>query len=204
MSKSSFKGFVPVLALAGLLFGGPGSVVAQHSHLTFDSRLGLGVPIRGFADEAEGWEGAASGGVTFGLSFGYAFWNRVILYAGFSQHRFGCSAQGCGLESDLVGTGFDIGSRILLRSSGRFVPWTRLGWITYQVEGDFQEGGERTSEVSERASGWEAGGGVAIVVTRRLALNPGVRYSTVSPDFYGRGELRMRYVVVDVGLLVGF
>ena len=108
------------------------------------------------------------------------------------------------MESDLVGTGFDIGSRILLRSSGKFVPWTRVGWITYRVEGDFQEGSERTSEVSERASGWEAGGGVAIVVTRKLALNPGVRYSTVSPDFPGRGELRMRYLVVDFGLLVGF
>ncbi len=204
MSKSSCKGLVPVLALAGLLFGDAGSVVAQHSNLTFDARLGLGVPMGGFADEAEGWEGAASEGVTFGLSFGYEFWNRVILYAGFSQHRFGCPAQGCGLESDFVATGFDIGSRILLRSSGMFVPWTRFGWITYRVEGDFQEGGERTSEVSDRASGWEAGGGVAIVVTRKLALNPGVRYSTVSPDFDGRGELRMRYLVVDLGLLVGF
>ncbi len=204
MSKSSFKRVVPVLALAGLLFGDARTVGAQHSNLTFDSRLGLAVPMLGFADETEGWEGAASEGMTFGFSFGYEFWNRVILYAGFSQHRFGCPTQGCGLESDFVGTGFDIGSRILLRSSGMFVPWTRLGWITYSVEGDFQEGGERTSAVSERASGWEAGGGVAIVVTRKLALNPGVRYSTVSPDFHGRGELRMRYLVVDLGLLVGF
>ena len=72
------------------------------------------------------------------------------------------------------------------------------------IEGEFQEGTERTSEVSERASGWEAGGGVAIVVTRRLALNPGIRYSTVSPGFSGREELRMRYLLVDLGLLVGF
>jgi opacity protein-like surface antigen len=204
MSKISFKGVVPLLALAGVLLVGAGSAAAQHAHLTFDSRLGLGVPISSFADEAEGWEGAASEGVTFGLSFGYEFWTRVILYAGFSQHRFGCPTQGCGLESDLVGTGFDIGSRILLRSSGTVVPWTRFGWTTYRVEGDFQEGDERRSDVSERTSGWEAGGGVAIVVTRKIALNPGVRYSTMTPEFSPQGDLRMRYLVVDLGLLVGF
>jgi hypothetical protein len=204
MSKISFKGVVPLIALAGVLLVDAGSAAAQHAHLTFDSRLGLGVPISGFADEAQGWEGAASRGVTFGLSFGYEFWNHVILYAGFSQHRFGCPTQGCGLESDLVATGFDIGSRILLPSTGTFVPWTRFGWITYRVEGDFQEGAVRTRDVSERASGWEAGAGVAIVVTRKIALNPGVRYSTMTPEFSRRGDLRMRYVAIDLGLLVGF
>ena len=61
-----------------------------------------------------------------------------------------------------------------------------------------------SGRVSERASGWEAGGGLAIVITRKIALNPGLRYAKMEPVFNSHGKLRMRYLVADLGILVGF
>lgn len=199
------KRAVPVfLVVTASLACGLTPVGAQHATFTFEPRVGLGLPIRGFADAESGWEGEAGRGISFGASFGYAFRRRLVAYAGFSQHRFACPVEGCGRESRFVGTGFDLGGRIILRESGTAVPWLRLGWNTYRLEGDFREDGEAVSRVSDRASGWEGGLGLAIVLTNKVALSPGVRYSAMDPRFSGRSPLGMRYLIVDVGLLIGF
>ena len=52
--------------------------------------------------------------------------------------------------------------------------------------------------------GGELGAGFRVPVGGRFTLSPGVRYVVVDSDFTDVADLTMRYLVADVGLVVGF
>lgn len=196
---------VPILvgaAWAGLFAVGTGAA-GQISPLTLELRMGGSVPLEEFRETKAEWPGAAGEGFSFGLDFSYAprWW--FAPYVGFSQMRFSCPAGGCGRETDLVSTGFDAGARIVLHP-GRIAPWLRAGFLTYRVEGLAPGVGGTREVVSDRSAGFEAGAGVALRIRPNLVLSPGVRYARMSPGFDGLGPLTMRYLVADVGLVLGF
>lgn len=190
-----------VLAIVGV----PGHAVeAQIAPLTYEMRAGVAIPVQELADPDVGWAGEAGPGPSFGMDFAYAFAHYAAVYGGFSQHRFACPASGCGRDTELVATGFDAGIRFIL-GSGRVIPLLRVGPVSYRVEGTVPtEGGGTRSTVSHRSLGWEAGFGLTIRLTRRLVLVPGVRYLRSGADFGAVGDLPLRSVVADVGLMLGF
>lgn len=177
---------------------------AQIAPLTYELRAGAAVPVQSFADPGASWAGEAGGGASFGMDFAYTFASYAAAYAGFSQHRFGCTAAACGRESDLVATGFDLGGRFIL-GTGRVIPLIRAGMVTYRVEGRVPNGQEGASPaVSRRAYGVEAGLGLSIRLNRRFVLVPGLRYLRMRPRFRGAGALPIRSLIADVGMLIGF
>lgn len=182
----------------------PAEASAQTARLTYELRGGATVPVQELAEADEGWTGEVGEGISFGMDFAYAFSRHASAYAGFSQHRFACSRTGCGRESDLAATGFDLGIRLFV-GGGAVVPWLRGGFLTYRVEGNAPGPGRRSvGTVSERTEGVEGGLGLTVRLSPSLYLRPGLRYARLSPDFPDMGELGMEFLLADLGLVVAF
>lgn len=194
--------------VAGLWLVLPFAVAAQVSPLQVEVNVGAGVAVQDFA-EREGFEGEAGDGTTFGVHFALTTRSYLTWYVGFSEHRFGCDGTPCGPVDDIVTTSWDIGARVNLLS-GPVVPWIRAGVVSHLAELDFTGdalGGSTPATVrleSGRGWGFEGGVGVMITVAPRLAINPGVRYSRVTTTFDGIGDLEMRFLSVDLGIVLGF
>jgi hypothetical protein len=195
--------------LALLWLALPGALAGQLSPIQLEVNVGAAVPVQEFSGP-EGFEGEVETGASFGVHF-VVGQRRLSWYVGFSEHRFGCSADACVNAEEIVSTGWDVGVRLnVLR--GPVVPWVQAGLAAYVSRGQFVPGfgaiappGPLVSE-SDRGWGFEAGAGVLISVAPRFALNPGVRYTSVDPTFAGRnfGPLNSKFVVVDVGLVLVF
>lgn len=192
-----------VLGLCLLLGLAPMPAEGQLSPFQMELRAGATAPVQGLADPNRGWSGDTGPGAAFGVSFAYNLSWYAAGYGGFSQLRFSCPARGCGFDTRLVATGFDLGLRFIL-GTGPVVPWIRTGLLFYRVEGSVPgEDGPR-AVTSSRAGGGELGFGVTLRLTDRLTLAPGLRYARMTPDFRGVGRLPMRYLLADVGLVIGF
>ena len=98
----------------------------QPSVVQMEVNGGASIPVAEFAG-VEGWEGEASTDASFGVHFALTS-GRLGYLVGFSEHRFKCPNVGCGAETDLVSTSWDIGLRINLRTSG-VLPWLRLSAV---------------------------------------------------------------------------
>ena len=194
-----------VLSVAGGLT--PAASEAQLSVVQMEVNGGASIPVAEFAG-VEGWEAEASTDASFGVHFALTRGHLAYL-VGFSEHRFKCPEAGCSAETDLVSTSWDIGLRINLRTSG-VVPWLRLGAVAALLEADLGTAGSTGAtaatvrEESDRGWGFEAGAGILIPVADRFGLSPGVRYGRVDLDLTSRGVLRERYLVVDLGFVLGF
>ncbi len=185
----------------------PTAVSAQVSPLQVEVNVGASVSVKEFAGR-EGFEDEAGDGSTFGVHFALTTRSYLTWYVGFSQHRFACDGTACGQVDDIVTTSWDVGARVNLLS-GPVVPWIRAGVVSHLAELDFTgastEGPSSTVRLeSGRGWGLEGGVGVMITVAPRLAINPGVRYSRVTTGFDGLGNLEMRFLSVDLGLVLGF
>lgn len=188
--------------LVGLgLLAGVSSVRAQ-STLVLEARGGVTVPVGSFRSGPDGGRLAEApvGGIQFGLLRG----SRTYVTLGFAQARVDCVRDGC--PSRWVATQWDAGVRVEL-ATGDIVPWVRAGVVTPTVEHvprlDPGLDAPRPG-TSDRGWGGEAGAGVRFAVSERLSLSPGARYVAVNVGRGGDAELRMRYVIVDLGLVVGF
>ena len=194
--------------VAGLWLVLPFAVSAQVSPLQVEVNVGAGVSVQEFAG-VEGFEGEAGDGTTFGVHFALTTRSSLTWYVGFSQHRFGCDGTPCGSVDDIVTTSWDIGARVNLLS-GPVIPWIRAGVVSHLAELDFTGAvteGSAPATVrleSDRGWGFEGGVGVMITIAPRLAINPGVRYSRVTTAFDGVGDLEMRFLSIDLGIVLGF
>jgi len=151
---------------------------------------------------AGGFDGAASADASFGVHF--VLRRGLISYlAGFSEHRFGCTAGRCGEAVDFVSTAWDLGIRVNLRATG-IVPWVSVGASAAIFDARVDTGTGVQRESSERGWGFEAGAGILIPVRGPFALNPGVRYGRSDVDFASRGTLETRYFIADLGLVLAF
>ena len=191
-----------LLAVTGLLT--PFVLEGQLSVIQMEVNGGASIPVAEFAG-VEGWEGEASTDASFGVHFALTS-GRLGYLVGFSEHRFKCPNVGCGAETDLVSTSWDIGLRINLRTSG-VVPWLRLSAVAALLEADLGTAGSTGATVreeSDRGWGFEAGAGILIPVAARFGLSPGVRYGKVDVELASRGVLQERYVIIDLGFVLGF
>lgn len=185
--------------VAGL--AAPRTAEAQLSPFLVELRGGATVPSGDFLDAGTAWDGAGGEATTLGADFTLVWAGRWAWYAGFGQDRYRCPAETCEGEDELVATGFDLGLRVLLRRDARVVPWIGGGALSYRVE---RHRSDAASVVTPRAWGWEAGAGVYLVLAESLYLNPSARFRSLDTDRDGPGELAIRAVVVDLGLVVAF
>ena len=63
-------------------------------------------------------------------------------------------------------------------------------------------GGVRGGEV--RGGGYEVGGGILVRVGERMSFGPGVRYGSADVPFWVQSTMELRYLVLDLGLVIGF
>jgi opacity protein-like surface antigen len=192
-----------VLACIGAPVGGS----AQMSPLQLEANVGASIPVQEFKGP-EGYEGEVDTDTSFGVHFALTR-GRLSWYAGFSEHRFACSGQVCRDEAEIVSTGWDVGVRLNLLD-GPVVPWVRAGFVAYIARAELLGSDPSTipedGYESDRGWGYEVGAGLMFSLSERFALNPGVRYSKVDPEFAGPdfGPLDSRYIVADVGLVLAF
>lgn len=176
-----------------LCFVGAERGAAQSSALSLDARAGASLPVASFGDEA----GGLSVGPSVGLGLVYVLGPRSGVRLGFSQERFGCGSDACAAGDELVYTGWEVGGRFVLTTAFPR-PWIRLSALFSRVESHEMIGnGERLSDLS---AGFDAGFGVEVSVGSRASITPAVRYAWLDTRFPGRRLLRMRWVVVDLGI----
>lgn len=190
--------FVP-LAMAVGLAALPPAAAAQDAPLLVEATGGYAVALGSFADGTRPGEGVA-GGASFGVRFVVPA-VRWSLYAGFSQHRFGCEDAGCASGGRYVATGFDVGYRVGLRA-GPAIPWLSVGGLTTRVETGALAG--PNAGVSEHAFGVALGAGVFLGGRSPIAVNPGVRMAAVNTRLPGGPLLRMRYLVAELAVALAF
>ena len=203
-SRAGRSGVASAVALLAVLLALsiPTAASAQLSPLLVEVRGGAALPSGDFLDGATGWDGSAGEAPSFGAGFTLIWSGRWAWHLGFGQDRFTCPDETCADGDELVATGFDAGLRVLLLSSdGRIVPWIGGGGLSYRAE---RHRTDSPSTVTRRGWGWEAGGGIYLVLSERIYLNPSARFRALDLDRDGSGEVRLRAVVVDVGLVLAF
>ncbi len=196
MKRVVLRSALTALGLATLV----ASPLVAQSVLTVAARGGTSVPMGSFRDRPGGER--LGGAPAVGLQFALLRGGRTYLYLGFAQSRITCSA----CPESWVSTDWEAGVQLLLRT-GRVVPWLRAGVVSPTVENvpvASEGGGTARYGTSERGWGGEAGAGLRIGLTERVALSPGVRFVAVDLGGAGAEDLRMRYLTIDLGLVLGF
>jgi len=179
----------------------PGRAVAQQS-LAVDTRLGVAVPVGGFAEDLVPESELRPSG-SFGVQFSLPRGARRAWFAGFSQHRLSCEGAGCAGIGAFESTAWKVGTRVSVLSGAR-TPWVRLAVVLDRSEADFLEDGVPVRLASDLALGVDAGVGFSLPVARRVALSPGVRYEALNANFPGARRVKIRYVVADLGFILTF
>ncbi len=186
----------------GLSFG-PSLLSAQEGSYAFQIRGGGTLPVAAFRDDAQGGEEGAGSGTSLGMGFTFPLNRFIGGYLGFSQHRFACDEDVCPKGKAWISTGFDLALRVVV-GDRRIRPWVQGGLHTHRIEGRVSGGGKVRSTNSAGGSGFEVGGGILVQVGERMSLSPGVRYGSGEVPFSVRPTMRLRYLVLDLGLVVGF
>ena len=189
--------------VALLLSTGPEKLSGQEGPYAFQIRGGGTQPVASFRDAAEGWEEGAGPGPSLGMGFTFPLFSAVGGYLGFSQHRFGCDENVCPEGKPWISTGFDFALRVVL-GQRKVRPWIQGGLHTNRVEGRVRRGDRVHTLRSEGGGGFEVGGGLLLRVAERMSLSPGVRYGSGDVPFSDGPTMELRYLVFDLGLVVGF
>lgn len=186
-----------VLAILGTGFG-PAS--AQGSRLSLEVRGGAALPVGSFEDGGSLGEPVESG-ASFGARFVYRTATTTALQLGFSQDRASCGT--CPAGSPYVATLWDAGMRVGL-GLGEVHSWILLGVVFGRVERDLELDGRVTSAQSPLEAGGMLGVGFDAPLAGTLRIAPAVRWVGLNTRFPERDLLRMRYAVLDLGVVVGF
>lgn len=193
------KWVLPPLVL--LLGAAPG--LEGQDRLAVVVRGGAAVPVGSFREEVPLSGGEPGVGPGFAVQFTIPRGTRRSLYVGFAQHRISCRGAGCEGAGVLVSTAWNLGVRLNVLTGGA-APWIQLGAVFDRTEADVLEGPGSVRRASDLAVGGEAGAGIRLRLGRRLSLDPGVRYARHDARFPGSGVVRMRYAVVDLGVVLAF
>lgn len=142
-------------------------------------------------------------GFGFGATLEYRLPMCLALYAGWDWFHFTEE----GTDLDIEDTGYAAGLRWTPVRLEQFLgPWLLAGALYKHVEIE-DDNGDIVAD-SDHVLGFEAGGGVTLRLTDRLALLPGVRYRTFSPEMEIGGVTAdaedLSYVALELGLSIAF
>jgi len=195
------------LLLITLLIGGlamPLSAAGQEGAFAFRIRGGWDLPQGDFTAGGGGWQGDSGNGPNFGMGFTLPAPGPLDAYLGFGQRYFECDPEVCPKGKDWISTGFDVALRLVL-GEGHFRGWLQGGLHTHRLEGRVLEpAGQVRKIASDGGAGVEAGAGLLISVGAQTSLSPGVHYGWAAVPFPDRARMHLRYLVLDLGILMGF
>jgi len=198
--------FFHLFLLAGLagICSGPRPAFSQERAFAFEIRGGGALPLSSFRSGEDRWAGEAGASTAFGMGFTLPGPGPFGAFLGFGQRRFECMEPVCPRGSEWVSTGFDVALRLVL-GHARVRPWLRGGLHNHRFEGRIWEGeGEAVEIHSDGGGGFEVGGGVLIAIGPRTSLSPGLHYGWGEVPFPQRRAMRLRYLVMDMGVVFGF
>jgi len=183
----------------------PRVIAGQEGAFAFQIRGGRFLPTGDLRAAEEGWEGEAGGDVGFGMGFTFPFPGPLGMYLGFGQYKFSCDPSVCPQGEKWESTGFDVAFRYVLMPERKVRPWLQVGLHTHRLQSDLYDEDEHARDVhSQGGSGYEVGGGLLVRIAERMSLSPGGRYGQGDAPYSQRPSLRLRYLIVDMGLVVGF
>lgn len=192
-----------LMVLLGLVIL-PSSVRSQEGAFAFQIRGGQAVPSGGFRSGEEAWQKGSGQGSSFGMGFTFPAPGPFGVFLGFGQRRFSCDDSVCPEGSDWISTGFDVALRLVM-GEGRVRSWIQGGLHNHRLEGEvLGQDGSSGRITSDGGGGFEVGGGLLIGVGTRTSLSPGVRYGWGEVPFKDRKAVGLRYLIVDLGLVLGF
>lgn len=189
--------FSGLLATAALALVAP--PLHAQSTLVVEGRAGIALPS---GERPDGWAAGEAGAAT-DVHFALRRGEHVYIYVGFSQLRTPCEGTGC--RGTRTSTQWNGGVRLDLRTTG-IVPWLRLGAVSPSIERIpiASEGDAPAWGLSERGWGGEVGGGVRLPIGDRVGVSPGIRYIVARVGDHSPAPVTLRWVVADIGLVVGF
>ena len=189
------------ITVGALTLGLAASSAQAQDRLAVELRGGVDLPTQEIGGEGLGT------GFGFDATLRYRFMPHLAAYAGWDWIRFSPDASFAGADMDIEETGYVFGLRFehpITGDSG-LAAWARAGGIYDHLEIENADGDMIAD--SGHGLGWEAGAGLAVPVTRRLSVTPGVRYRWLDRDLEigaATTEAELRYFAVELGLALGF
>lgn len=193
-----------LLALTLLPLALPSAGRAQEGSFAFQLRGGWTAPVSDFRRGDGSWQGSAGQGPNFSIGFTFPAPGPLGAYLGFGQRLFECDPSVCPEGEDWTATGFDVALRWVVGDGG-LRGWLQGGLHTSRLEGKITgPSGKGTGLTSDGGSGIEVGLGALVSIGRRTSLVPGIHYGWGRVPFPERPSVRLRYIVFDLGILMGF
>lgn len=170
------------------LMVGPAPLEGQSEALSFEGRFGTTLPVGELRDAG------ADGGLSLGGDVLYTFRPNLSLYGGYGWEGL-VNDDSPGTE--VSGSGFDVGLKLLLPRAGAASPWARGGILFYEAE---------VGEIdSNRSLGFEGAVGIDFEVTDRFSVVPSARFRQYTPEFDVSGielpslnGMDMSYFMIDL------
>jgi opacity protein-like surface antigen len=190
-----------IITLAALGLALATSSAAAQERLAVELRGGADIPTQEISGEELGT------GFGFDATLRYRFMPHLAAYAGWDWIRFSPDASFAGADMDIEETGYVFGLRFehpITGDSG-LAGWIRGGGTYDHLELENADGDIIAD--SGHGLGWEAAAGLAIPVTPRLSVTPGVRYRALDRDVEigaATTEVELRYIAVELGFALGF
>lgn len=189
-----------LLLVAGLFAAAARPVSAQGARMSLEFRGGAAVPVGSF-QEGGTLGDPVEAGASFGARFVYRTARTTAIQIGFSQDRSACET--CPGADPYVATLWEVGARFGV-GLGDVHSWILLGAVFGRVERGLVVDGRTTSALSPLDAGGTVGIGLDAPVGGALRIAPALRWVGLNTRFPGRDMLRIRYAVLDLGVMVGF
>jgi opacity protein-like surface antigen len=171
--------------------------------IAIEARGGVAIPVSDFGDQTStGW--------SVGANVQYPIGRVLGVYGGYEHYSFGVdsvSSDDSGLDAKVADDGFRVGLRasLPLAAASRITPYVEGGLLINRARLSVTDGTSSISIHSNWSAGFEVGAGVAIPLSPRFDLTPGVRFREHRADFNDdsgdtSGSLTADYVSVDIGV----
>ena len=186
------------IALASAVLLLLGSSAQAQDTFSLDFRGG---PSFATADLAEA---SLKTGASLGVTASYRVFNHMRIYGGWDWTHFVTDEPFEGNEFDVEPNGYAFGMQFQHPMAGSIAGWLRAGGLYNHIELE-SEAGDIIDSGHEL--GWEAGAGIRVPISSRLAFTPGVRYRAFSADLNVDGEkipVDMKFVSAEIGLSLSF
>ena len=194
----------PIVLSLVLLAGCLTQAAAQEGAFAFQIQGGWGAPLGEFRSGEGTWQGGSGQGPNFSMGFTFPAPGPLGAYLGFGQRLFNCDDSVCPGGKDWTSTGFDVALRWVL-GEGRLRGWLQGGLHTHRIEGRILDSsGQPSSVTSQGGGGVEVLAGALVSIGERTSLSPAVRYGWGAVPFAERASMELQYLVLEVGILMGF
>ncbi|HEX9936355.1 MAG TPA: outer membrane beta-barrel protein [Longimicrobium sp.] len=173
------------------------------------STLPITIEVRGGAAIPTGdFDEGVSTGWGLGATVRYAVAPSVDLYAGFDHFEFGTDEEldDEEIEFGIADNGLRAGARFSFSTLGSVQPWLEGGLLVNRSTVSIGDGTTTIDVDSEWGLGFEAGAGIAVPLSPRVSLTPGVRYRMHEAKFEvedveeGPESIDVTYFAIDIGV----